>query len=359
MPVASWSGDSPCKPSRLGGHEIQQSGQDNFPEATPIEWAPPPSPMSPGYVYGVAGSDGSSVSDARSSAGASSSVRITHKALECDAPEADAPKGQATRPGQQQSEPLLFPQLEPIGRPRREDENDGHASLAEEENESDQEPSEEEKAKSAGLLERLLQAEQGLAEKDSRIEALEECTARLAERLALAEGLRAKGSREHQDPGTPGSNRSTSASTVWTSSDVGQFKLPRNHTVDSDSLGSIGSMTGPNTPQSRSRGLLPLSADAVAAKRKQQARGWGAAGRAYASAADVDMVCRRSEQLLKAMTAAVATSDRTAVPRRVEASRSGGHSSPRLGWEAVKADLDAIGLPSSTRSRARRHTTKG
>ncbi|CAE8607744.1 unnamed protein product [Polarella glacialis] len=97
------------------------------------------------------------------------------------------------------------------------------------------------------LSQRLLQAEQGLAEKDLRIEALEVCTALLAERLALAEGLAAK---EHLiDPSTPCSTRSTWGSTASTNGDVFcliprrlRLALTRRHTTSgsSQSLGWNG-----------------------------------------------------------------------------------------------------------------------
>jgi len=175
----------------------------------------------------------------------------------------------------------------------------------------------------ACLSERLSQAERGLAEKDRRIERLEACTARLAERLALAEGL----SHKEKEPSTPGSTRSTSDSTAWTNSELASA-MGRMRTEHS--LTSFGSLTAPATPQAQTRGSQHSPS---MAKRHQAPRCLrSSSSSAYASAADVDQVCRRSELLLKAMTAAVANGDRPVLPRRsqVKSPSRKGHSENRI-----------------------------
>lgn len=159
------------------------------------------------------------------------------------------------------------------------------------------------------LAKRLSQAEQGLAEKDQRIAALEAYTRKLAERLELAEGLAAAPPKEHdKQPSTPASTRSTSGST-------------------SCSLGSVGSATAGvthKTPRRKSHFLETKSASEGVTKR--QAHCWGANSSPFASAADVDVVFRRSELLLKAMTAAVAHGEKR-LPRQTPLSAA--RNSPR------------------------------
>jgi len=147
------------------------------------------------------------------------------------------------------------------------------------------------------LAKRLSQAEQGLAEKDQRIAALEAYTRKLAERLELAEGLTATPPKGHsKEPGTTASTRSTSGST-------------------SCSLGSVGSAVTRKTPRApNSHFLGTKSASEGVAKR--QANCWGANSSPFASASDVDVVFRRSELLLKAMAAAVAHGEKSRLPRQ-------------------------------------------
>eukprot|EP00930_Biecheleria_cincta_P037549 TRINITY_DN25793_c0_g1_i1.p1 TRINITY_DN25793_c0_g1~~TRINITY_DN25793_c0_g1_i1.p1 ORF type:complete len:326 (+),score=54.14 TRINITY_DN25793_c0_g1_i1:72-1049(+) len=178
------------------------------------------------------------------------------------------------------------------------------------------------------LAERLLQAERGLAEKDQRIKALEACTRKLVERLELAEGLSSTLPKEREkQPSTPASTRSTSGSTSWTNSDLVRCMLLRDRTIDS--LGSVGSAIAPvtpKTPSTKSHFLAPRSASESVTKR--QAHCWGANSSPYASAADVDVVCRRSERLLKAMTAVVAHGEKR-LPRQTSPSTA--RNSPRSG----------------------------
>jgi len=153
------------------------------------------------------------------------------------------------------------------------------------------------------LLQRLQQAEESLAEKDARIEALEECTAQLVERLALAEGL-GKG-KDHRDASTPVSTRSTSESTAWS---WGRSSLRRRGT--SESLGSDASIThavpqSPSVAKSSRRPSLVKAKDPKALGEDQ-----------YATEADVDAVCRRCEKLLKSVTAVVESNEELDTRRR-------------------------------------------
>ncbi|CAE7322179.1 unnamed protein product [Symbiodinium natans] len=166
---------------------------------------------------------------------------------------------------------------------------------------------------SEDLLARLQQAEQSLAEKDQRIEALEACTTQLAERLALAEGLR-KTKDPFKDPSTPTSTRSTSDSTAW-SRDLSALR--RNCTQES--LGSDGSSAtyAPQTPPvtvaaAKSTRKSPKSSDRPGIR----TGGMKVPAGEYATEADVDSVCRRCEQLLKSVTAAVEINERLAIRRK-------------------------------------------
>lgn len=193
------------------------------------------------------------------------------------------------------------------------------------------------------LAARLFQAEQCLAEKDQRIEALEACTARLAERLNLAEGLAAALPKEqNREPSTPGSTRSTVGSTAWTNSEMMQLcPLRRNRTVES--LCSAASVSAPDSPKMR------------AAINNKQLSIWGANG-PYASAADVDSVCRRSEQLLKAMTSTIAQGERRS-PRSSAASSASSAvrrpSSPRPAELCSSSRFVSVPKDSTTRTRAK------
>lgn len=183
------------------------------------------------------------------------------------------------------------------------------------------------------LAGRLLQAEKGLAEKDQRIEALEACTRKLVERLELAEGLTSASPKERQkQPSTPASTRSTTGSTSWTNSDLVRCTLPRDRTSDSlCSVGSAPALATPTSPSMKSRFLAPKSASSEGVT-KRQAHYWGANSSPYASAADVDVVCRRSEMLLKAMSAVVAQGDKRhdkRLPRQT--SPFAARNSPRSG----------------------------
>eukprot|EP00930_Biecheleria_cincta_P030538 TRINITY_DN21153_c0_g1_i1.p1 TRINITY_DN21153_c0_g1~~TRINITY_DN21153_c0_g1_i1.p1 ORF type:complete len:389 (-),score=57.43 TRINITY_DN21153_c0_g1_i1:244-1410(-) len=268
----------------------------------------------------------------------------THSASKAARPESMAsrhPGHLGTQEEHRKSKALLFPFWQ-IEQSKQETGLEAHHGDVDEEQRS--------------LAQRLFQAERCLAEKDQRIEALEACTARLAERLDLAEGLAAAMPRQHQkEPSTPGSTRSTAGSTVWTSSDMIQFcPLRRNRTMES--LCSAGSATAPGTPKAPkarnicSVGALPKSLDV--GNNKQQTI-WGANG-PYASAADIDGVFRRSEQLLKAMTASIAQgerrSPRTSVPSASTAMRP---RTPRAGELSSSSKFITLPADLSTRILAR------
>ncbi|CAJ1397056.1 unnamed protein product [Effrenium voratum] len=166
--------------------------------------------------------------------------------------------------------------------------------------------------KGRSLSFRLQQAERNLAEKDLRIEALEARTSRLAERLALAEGLAAPS----KEPGTPCSTRSTSDSTAWHSEG-----LTRRNTLES--LGSLASLTSASKTSTVSKPSGTTQASKTRGATTQ------VPSDKYATEAEVDAVCRRCEQLLKSMTAVVQRNERLA-RRKFCSERT-------ISWDSVSA----------------------
>lgn len=183
---------------------------------------------------------------------------------------------------------------------------------------------------------RLLQAEQGLAEKDLRIEALEACTARLAERLALAEGL-GSGKERRREPSTPSSVGCTSISTYWTGSDIASALLARDYTVESLGSGSVASGTTPDSPTSGYSSVLCKRFDHKNGRSLLKKRSQPSTLNDFASAADIDAVCRRSEQLLKAMTATVASNERIFAARHAREERQDRPGLPRSSQSSSRA----------------------
>jgi len=161
---------------------------------------------------------------------------------------------------------------------------------------------------SESLLARLQQAEQSLAEKDQRIEALEACTKQLAERLALAEGLARP--KDCKDPSTPTSTRSTSDSTAWSGD---QPVLPRNFTMDSLESDDSFAIYAPQTSS------VAAKSPRKPTKPSNVVKGTKVSDE-YATQADVDAVCRRCEQLLKSVTSAVENNERLASKRKQQKS---------------------------------------
>jgi hypothetical protein len=213
------------------------------------------------------------------------------------------------------------------------------------------------------LEKRLLQAEQGLAEKDLRIEALEACTARLAERLALAEGLGA-GKERHREPSTPSSIGCTSISTYWTGSDIASALLARDYTVESLGSGSVASGKTPDSPTSGYSSVLSKRLEHKSSRSLLKKRCQPKTSNDFASAADIDAVCRRSEQLLKAMTATVASNERIFASRhareerqeqqeqlRSSQSSSRALTSPRysqrFSWEEIRREVSLQSVSSA------------
>lgn len=240
--------------------------------------------------------------------------------------------GKMSAPMQQQqiSQPLRFPLWHSEHVEQEEEERPGGEEVEQTSERCSHRNQDDERMglRPESLARRLLQAERGLAEKDQRIEALEGCTRKLVDRLELAEGLTSALPKEREkQPSTPASTRSTSGSTSWTNSELVRM-LPRNRTIDS--LGSVGSGTAPatpKTPSTKSHFLGPKSTSSEGVT-KRQAHYWGANSSPYASAADVDVVCRRSELLLKAMTAVVVHGEKR-LPRQT--SPSAARNSPRSG----------------------------
>lgn len=159
---------------------------------------------------------------------------------------------------------------------------------------------------SESLLARLQQAEQSLAEKDQRIEALEACTRQLAERLALAEGLAKP--KDCKDPSTPTSTRSTSDSTAWSGD---QPVLPRNFTMESLVSDESYATYAPQTSVAAKSPRKPTKPSYVRGTKVSDE---------YATQADVDAVCHRCEQLLKSVTSAVENNEPLASKRKQQKS---------------------------------------
>jgi len=131
---------------------------------------------------------------------------------------------------------------------------------------------------------------------DQRFAALEASTKNIMERLELADDLALSLQEESQmHPGSLASTRSTSCSSSCSISDQAGGMLPRSEQSSAPS----------HTPHKE----LPFAKSASdGAKRRASCQDAG--NNQYATAADVHAICRRSELLLKAMSATVAKGEK-------------------------------------------------